>query len=140
MFEVLKRWFSVKNPIDSIFEGIDRLHTSDQEKGELRLQAIKLELERQENILKDKQSARAMYNKDAIMQKLFSFVFLVAFFVIAWYMLQLYTGDLEITEVASNFIYAVFGAISSYMTMIVSFFFGSSAEGNSSNSNNVKNG
>ena len=126
------------DPLKTIFDGIDSLSTNDEERGisknkaiELHLEALRIKLETKKVDVADRSSARTLYGKDAFMQKLFSFVFLVSFFGITWYMLQIYTGDVEVTEIASNFMYAVFGAVSAYMTMIVSFFFGSSAEGNS---------
>ena len=120
-----------KSPIDSIFDGIDKLHTSTEEKEQLRIEAVRLAMSREQMYLDDKSNARGMYNKDSTMQKIYAIVFLLGFFALSYYILQIYVGGVVITEVASNFIYAIWGGFSSTIAIITSFFFGSSAEGNS---------
>jgi len=67
------------------------------------------------------------------MQKIYAIVFLIGYLALSYYILQIYIGETQISEVGSNFIYAIWGGFSSTIAMITSFFFGSSAEGNSQN-------
>ena len=74
--------------IDSVTDGVDKFVTSDVERQELALLKEKallamkrLEFDVEAAIIKDRQSARAMYQKDSSLQKIFAIVFLVGYVV-----------------------------------------------------------
>jgi hypothetical protein len=118
--------FQAKNPIDSIFEGIDRLSTSKEEKELLRLDAIKLQLEEQKLKLSDKDSARAMYAKDSSLQKIFAIMFLLAYMgLTGWLMYLVMTGKIrDISTYEANLLGIIWGAMSSKVNTITDFLFG----------------
>jgi hypothetical protein len=120
--------FQAKNPIDSIFEGIDRLSTSKEEKELLRLDAIKLQLEEQKLKLSDKDSARAMYAKDSSLQKIFAIMFLLAYMgLTGWLMYLVMTGKIrDISTYEANLLGIIWGAMSSKVNTITDFLFGGS--------------
>jgi len=128
---LLSLFNSRHDPIQSIFKGIDSLVTSDEEIERLKIEALKIAIAKEQMYLDDKARASNMYNKDSSMQKIYAIVFLIGYLALSYYILQIYIGEVAISEVGSNFIYAIWGGFSSTIAMITSFFFGSSAEGNS---------
>lgn len=117
-----------KNPIDSIFEGIDKLSTSKEEKELLRHEAIKLELEAQKLKIGDKDSARAMYAKDSSLQKIFAIIFLVSYIGLSFYILHLFAnGEFgTISSYEAGFISSIFTAMSTKVNTVCDFLFGGS--------------
>ena len=116
------------NPIESIFNGIDKLSTSNEEKEELRLQALKIEIERQQVTNSEKDSARHMYAKDNSLQKVYAIVFLLAYVTLTSYLaysIVVHTMT-ELTQWQAGFISGLFGAMSAKVNTITDFLFGGS--------------
>lgn len=117
-----------KNPIDSIFEGIDRLVTTKEEKEKLRHKAIELSLKQEQMRLGDISDARSMYRSDSSLQKTFAIVFLIGYLVLIGLLMWKFFAGIILTEVAANFMFTIFGAMSTKVNTIVGFLFGSSKE------------
>lgn len=131
--------FSGSNPLKTVFDGIDNLNTSKEEMEVLKIKAVELELNRQSKelefkerqraqYLEDRQGARNLYAKDSFIQKVFSVVFLVAYFGIIWLLLDglrmaYFDGlkDWQITLVTS-----LLTQISTKLNTMIDFFFGGS--------------
>ena len=128
--KILGLFSSGKNPIDSIFEGIDKLVTSDEEKEVLRLEALKLSLAEQGMKMKDKQDARGLYKTDSWAQKVYAIVFLVSYIGLSAFIIYYFFTGAILAQTASNFVFTIFGAMSTKVSTITDFFFGSSDQKN----------
>ena len=130
MLKWLSSLFKGTNPLETIFNGIDKLSTSDAEKEELRLKAMKLTLDKEEMKFSDKSDARSMYKVDSGLQKLFAIIFLVSYMAIIGIFFWKMFGGLVLEQWASNFVFAIFGGMSAKVNTIVDFLFGGSTPNN----------
>lgn len=103
---------------------IDKSFTNEKERQEQKRLLIKTYLE-------DKASARAMYENDSSLQKIFAIVFLLGYLfitsVIIWMIYQFAQGvEIPMPEWGIAFVNMIFGAMSSKVNTITDFLFGSS--------------
>ena len=124
--------------ISSVGDTVDKFVTTDAEKRELDLKMQELQLkfkaleqDAEMRYLEDKNSARAMYQKDSSLQKTFAIIFLVGYLVMSGLMVWLVIGwlsqaGLDLPAWAVSLISAVFTAMSSKVNTIVDFLFGGS--------------
>ena len=117
----------ISETLSTVFDGIDKISTTKEEKEILRLKAIEL-------TLKDRSSARDMFGKDSILQKIFALFFLVAWFSITAFLLYyVITGTAELADWKIALISSIWGGLSSKLNTIVDFLFG----GSKSNTENL---
>lgn len=110
--------------IKDVFEGIDSIATSAEEKEILKLKAMGMYLD-------DMKSARTMYMTDSWLQKVFAIVFLVAYILLTSLLvwgLWVYVKDgaVDAPEWVVAFISSLWGGLSAKLNTIVDFLFGSS--------------
>lgn len=110
--------------IKDVFEGIDSITTSKEEKEELKLKAMGMYID-------DMKNARAMYMTDSWLQKIFAMVFLVAYILLTSLLvwgLWVYVKDgaVDAPEWVVAFISSLWGGLSAKLNTIVDFLFGSS--------------
>lgn len=96
---------------------------------ELKFQALQMEADNR--LLKDRQSAREMYMHDSLLQKVFAIVFLVGYLAISVLMIILIVRWLggeagDVPAWAVSLISTVFGAMSAKVNTIIDFLFGGS--------------
>lgn len=118
--------------IDTVFTGVDKFVTSDEDRQKLLLLKAQTDMEMQKLLfeaetqrLKDVQSARTMYASDNKIQKVLALLFTGSFFGFMIFLLFL-LKDASLSSDQTNLIYAMFGAVSGIMVTIISFYFGSS--------------
>lgn len=113
----------ISEPLKEVFNGIDSLTTSKEEKGELRKEALKLHIENQSN-------ARDMYKADNILQKIFAVVFLVGYIIITFFMCwgayKMTVQKVEFNNETVAILTMLFTAMSNKINTIVDFLFGGS--------------
>lgn len=124
--------------VDSAGKILDAVITTDKEREEAKLGLKKVllsaEKEAFESEVKDRESARNMYQDDAIVQKILATVFTVAYFGLTYLMFNYFvTGDIDLNDYEISFISTVFGAMSAKVNTIVDFFFGGSSQKNNNN-------
>jgi len=125
--------------VGTVGDTIDRFVTTDEERAEaelakrrLGLEFEKLEMDAEQAILKDRQSARAMYESDSSLQKIVAIVFLAMYGAISAIMLWFVLGwirqstGVDVPTWGISLISTVFGAMSSKVNTIVDFLFGGS--------------
>lgn len=126
--------------VSSIGETIDRFVTTDEERSQVQiemqriaLQFKKLEMDAEEALLKDRQSARDMYKHDSSLQKVYAIVFLTGYIGITGVMLWWLFGLITATEIAADLpnwaaalISSIFTAMSTKVSTITDFLFGGS--------------
>ena len=124
--------------IDSISSGVKKFITTDQDKREFELEMqkiqiefTKLEIDAESKRLEDVQNARDMYKQDNSMQKLFSIVFLTGYILLTAFMLWMIVGwvggnKIVIPDWCVALISTIYGTISTKISTIIDFFFGSS--------------
>lgn len=120
--KVINKLFNsgLKETIGTVFEGIDSISTSREEKAALRAQAL-------DKIIADRNSARDMYSKDNVLQKLFALFFLIIWATILAGMLYYFIfTKIELSDWQIAFINTIWGGISMKLSTIVDFLFGSS--------------
>ncbi len=110
--------------IKDVFEGIDSITTSKEEKEELKIKAMAMYID-------DMKNARAMYMTDSWLQKIFAMVFLVAYILLTSLLvwgLWVYVKDgaVDAPEWVVAFISSLWGGLSAKLNTIVDFLFGSS--------------
>lgn len=110
--------------IKEVFDGIDNISTSKEEKEALKLQAMGIYLD-------DVKNARTMYMNDSSLQKIFAMVFLTAYIVLTsllvwglWVYVK--NGSVDVPEWVVAFISSLWGGLSAKLNTIVDFLFGSS--------------
>lgn len=127
--------------VNSVGEQLDRFVTTEEERkeAELALRRIDLEFQKMQmdleaNYLRDRASARAMYEKDSSLQKIFAIVFLVGFLgltgVMLWLVFSWIAGNSEIAADMPNWATALIGSIwtgmSTKVNTVTDFLFGGS--------------
>lgn len=107
---------------------VDRFVDTKEDKREFFKEVYKLQVE-------EKNSARELYGKDSIMQKVYAGVFLVAYLgLTAWLVYAIINGSIkDINQFETGMIGSVWGAMSAKVNTITDFFFGSSDNGEKSN-------
>ncbi len=110
--------------IKDVFDGIDKITTTDAEKEELKQKALGLYLD-------DVKSARTMYMSDSSLQKIFAITFLVAYIsltaLLVWGLwVYVKAGVIDAPEWVVAFISSLWGGLSAKLNTIVDFLFGSS--------------
>ena len=151
MLQALSKLFSsgVKEVADSTFNGLDKLITSKQEKGEIKisLEELKNELAKAQmnyNIkskelqfkivdqeFQDRASARSLGKVDPWTPRILTLIFTLGFFAITGFMLHFLLSRLiqDLDNYTVSFISYVFGAFNAIMIQIISYYFGSSKGG-----------
>jgi len=129
----------IEGIVNSVGNTVDKFVTTDEEKKEAELALRKLDLEFQqlqmdleEAYIKDRNSAREMYEKDGSLQKLFALIFLGGYLlvtaVMVWMVLS-WVGVAEavvLPEWGVVLITTAFTAMSTKVNTIVDFLFGGS--------------
>ena len=110
--------------IKEVFDGIDKISTTEQEKEALKLQAMGIYLD-------DVKNARTMYMSDSSLQKIFAMVFLIAYItltsLLVWGLwVYVKNGAIDTPEWVVAFISSLWGGLSAKLNTIVDFLFGSS--------------
>ena len=113
----------VKETVSTIFDGIDKISTTKEEKAALRSQALS-------QIISDRKDAREMYEKDNILQKIFAIVFLVGYIIITFFMCwgayKMTIEDVVFNNETVAILTMIFTAMSNKINTIVDFLFGGS--------------
>lgn len=135
--------------ITGVGDTIDKFVTTDEDKQkamlakqEFELKLKKFQMDAEQAIYKDRQSARNMYMKDSSLQKIAAIMFLVGYFGITGFMLYFLfsnifdLGTLEIPAWGVSLISTIFGAMSAKVNTIVDFLFGGS-QGERDNSREI---
>jgi hypothetical protein len=124
--------------IDSVSGAAKKFITTDQDRMafDLEVQKAGLELQKlvmdaEEARLKDVQDARALYGKDATIQKVFAMTFLFGYLALTALMLWIVIGwigkqQITIPDWCVALISTVYGGITAKISTITDFFFGSS--------------
>lgn len=111
---------SVKETLSTVFDGIDKISTTKEEKATLRSQAL-------QHIIADKQDARSMYKSDSSLQKMFAIFFLVFWFALTVFLiLVIFKSGVKLDEWKIAFLSSIWGGLSSKLNTIVDFLFGGS--------------
>lgn len=127
----------IKNIIQSLVGQastiIDEVVTTDEERIQLKQQFKKAVKEHEKDMfaleVKDRDSARAIYKDDAIIQKVLAIIFTIAYFFLSYTMFKYFVlNTLELSDYEIGFISTVFGAMSSKVNTIIDFFFGGSSK------------
>lgn len=122
----------VGNTIDKFVETPEDKARAEIAKQEMKLKLKQFEMDAQQAIYEDRQSAREMYMKDSSLQKIFAIMFLVGYFAITGFMMYFIfsnifnLGKLEIPAWGVSLISSIFGAMSAKVNTIVDFLFGGS--------------
>jgi hypothetical protein len=95
------------------------------------LDAKRLEMEAEQRYFEDRSSAREMYKSDNKLQKIFAMTFLAGYIVLTAFMLYLIVSQvgargIEIPDWSIALISTIYGAMSTKVSTIVDFLFGSS--------------
>jgi len=127
-----------KNLVPQVSEIVDELHTSDEEKKQLKLELQRLLLEQEREIfnkeVEDRKSARDLYSTDALIQKVLATLFTCAYFGLSYVLFRYFvTNNIQLSDYEIGFISTVFGAMSSKVNTIIDFFFGGSSNQNQKN-------
>tara|TARA_Y100000015_G_scaffold41590_1_gene47888 strand:- start:848 stop:1261 length:414 start_codon:yes stop_codon:yes gene_type:complete len=114
---------------------LDSVITTDKEREEAKLSLKKVLLDAEKEAfdqeVKDRISARNLYQDDAIIQKVLATLFTVAYFGLTYVMFQYFVlNTVELSEYEIGFISTVFGAMSAKVNTIIDFFFGGSSNKN----------
>ena len=115
----------VEKVANSIFNGIDGLVTTEQERNELINELEELKIN-------DRINARQMYQSDSSLQKWFAIVFLAGYMLLIigmmYFIFTLTQGsdDPKLPEWAVAFLSTIFGAMSTKVGTITDFLFGGS--------------
>jgi len=120
--KVISKLFNsgLKETIGTVFEGIDSIHTSREEKAALRAQAL-------DKIIADRGSARDMYSKDNLLQKVFALTFLIIWAVmLAGILYYVILKPIQLQEWQIAFLSTIWGGISMKLGTLFDFLFGSS--------------
>jgi hypothetical protein len=124
--------------VDSLAGAAKKFITTDQDRMafELDVQKSSLDLQKlvmdaEEARLKDVQDARALYGKDATIQKVFAMTFLFGYLALTALMLWIVIGwigkqQISIPDWCVALISTVYGGITAKISTITDFFFGSS--------------
>lgn len=126
--------------IGSVGETVDRFVQTKEEKAEVQLKmqeiALKfkrLEMDAEEALLKDRASAREMYQHDSSLQKVYAIVFLTGYIgvtaVMLWWLFGLINAAdaaVELPNWAAALISSIFTAMSTKVATITDFLFGGS--------------
>lgn len=125
--------------VDSVTDGVKKFITTeaDRQQFELAKQGALLDVQKlvmaaESEFLKDRQSARQMYEKDSSLQKTFALTFLGGYVVLTVAMLYFIIGwigkqGIVIPDWAVALISTIYGAMSTKVNTIVDFLFGSSS-------------
>jgi len=127
-----------KNLVPQVSEIVDELHTSDEEKKQLKIELQRLLLEQEREIfskeVEDRKSARDLYSTDAFIQKVLAALFTCAYFGLSYVLFRYFvTNNIQLSDYEIGFISTVFGAMSSKVNTIIDFFFGGSSNQNQPN-------
>lgn len=76
--------------------------------------------------VRDRESARQTYRKDAQLQKIFALSFLALFFATIFLLIHVYVTDATISSAANTMLSTLVGYISAKLNTIVDFLFGGS--------------
>lgn len=113
----------VKETLSTVFDGIDKISTTKEEKAALRSQAL-------QQVIGDRKDARSMYKNDSSLQKIFAIVFLIAWVALTWFLLQHFAfNTIVLEEWQIGFIGTIYGAINTKLSTVIDFLFGGSHQG-----------
>jgi hypothetical protein len=129
---------SSKDILTGLGDVADRFIQTPEEKAQFQLELRKadmdlkrLMMEAEEMFIRDRQNARAMYEKDSILQKVFGIVFLVGYVFLSAAMVLIVLGIFgvsvpDINAFQASIISMVFTAMSTKVNTITDFLFGGS--------------
>lgn len=117
-------WFSKifgKDPLESAADIVDRFVETKEEKKEYLKEVWQMKVD-------EKNSARVLYGKDSIMQKLYAFVFLISYLSLTgWLIYAIVQGSIkEVSQFETGLIGSIWGGFTAKINTITDFFFGSS--------------
>lgn len=124
----------VKTVTDSVAQFIDtpeKQHAFEMAKAQAALELQRLSFEAEKSYLADRASAREMYKGDNSLQKVFALTFLLGYFALTaavLYFLVAWVGGerIGLPDWGVALISTIYGAMSTKVSTIVDFFFGSS--------------
>jgi hypothetical protein len=124
----------VKTVTDSVAQFIDtpeKQHQFEMAKAQAALELQRLGFEAEKAYLADRASAREMYKDDSSLQKVYAMTFLIGYMIITVALLGVVVGwvgwaHIQVPEWASLLVGSIFGAMSTKVSTITDFFFGSS--------------
>lgn len=76
--------------------------------------------------VEDRKSARSLFSKDSIIQKIFAIVFLLSYGAMVWYMLDMLSGNRNESELFKTMVTMIFTHTSNKLSTIIDFLFGGS--------------
>lgn len=116
----------VLKTIGELIEG-DEVLTPDEKN--MLLERLRLDIEAFRAEVDDRKSARKMYSRDSIAQKILASLFCVAYFVITGVLLHhFFNGQGVLEDYELGLVSTLFGAMSSKVNTIIDFFFGGSMQ------------
>lgn len=126
--------------IESVGNVADKFITTEEDREEwkvkekeLLLKFKRLEIQAEEALLSDKQSARDMYEKDSSLQKIFAIMFLGGYISLTGFILYVIFGELPpMDDWQVALVSSVFTAMSTKVNTIVDFLFGGSTKADNS--------
>lgn len=134
--------------IKSVGEVADKFITTDEDRllwktkeSEMLLKFKQLEYEVEETLLKDKQSARSMYEKDSSLQKVFALIFLLGYITITGCIIWcIFSSSVpaDLSNFQAGLIGSVFTAMSTKVNTVVDFLFGGSSSKDESEGRMIK--
>jgi len=129
---------AVKGMTKVIADKIDDRNFTEEERArweldlkEMEHEATKLSMDFEIEVIKDRQSARSMYQTDNQSQKYLTLIFTIGYFAITTYMIALVMKMInqDLNDFVVSFVSSIFGAFNAIMIQIISFYFGSSKGG-----------
>jgi hypothetical protein len=109
----------------------DKVLTQDEKN--MLLERLRLDIQAFQAEVDDRKSARKMYSKDNLAQKILASLFCVAYFVITGVLLHhFFNGQGVLEDYELGLVSTLFGAMSSKVNTIIDFFFGGSMQNDKS--------
>ena len=110
----------IDKTVGTIFKGIDNISTTKEEKAALRSQVL-------QQVISDRQDARAMYKSDNTLQKIFAIFFLCVWAGLLYLLLNHFVfNEIKLDEWQIAFVNTVWGGVSMKLGTIIDFLFGGS--------------
>jgi|TARA_R100001594_G_scaffold86542_1_gene120972 hypothetical protein len=119
----------IKNLVGNASEILDEVITTDEERAAAKQKLEELFKNHEKNMfeleVEDRKSARDMYKDDSNIQKILAALFTVAYFILSFVMFRYFMiGDINLGEFEISFISTIFGAMSTKVSTICDFYFG----------------
>jgi hypothetical protein len=120
------------NPLKDAADIVDRFVDTKDDKREFFKEVFKMQSD-------DRNSGRALYAKDSIIQKIYALVFLLSYVALTGYFVHWAVNHTqsELTDFQISFISTIWGAMSSKVSTVTDFFFGASDDTKDRNHDNL---